>query len=176
MPLNINAEWHAPVTLLRSTGNLVYECPQISELPADPGIYMFARKHGRVIQPCYIGQSRNIQRRLRQHIVSSVELMNAMLNDYPRGERLFIYATLTVSRRKDQDAALRTLERMMINHVLSMGFAIINKKGTKPPTDSADVKSPRSLPKTLFPSRMLSPQSHRQKNKGGIRTMDENNG
>jgi hypothetical protein len=77
MPLNIEASWSKPVQLTVATAGAIYRCDDLECLPDAPGVYVFYRKHGDRISPLYVGKTRNVRKRVVQHL-DSVRLMTAI--------------------------------------------------------------------------------------------------
>jgi hypothetical protein len=130
VPLNIEGVWGTPVQLRVAASGAIYECPDLDSIPASPGIYIFYRKHGERVSPLYIGRSRNIRNRIKQHL-NSVKLMQAIY-EAQSGSRFVIYCEPITKPGQDLDKVLRLLENALIDHAMSEGHDLRQKQGTKP--------------------------------------------
>lgn len=131
--LNFSAVWEKPVPLIDgSSQDLIYTVRNIHSVLAAPGAYVFLREYGGKIYPIYVGETLNIQVRLLQHIERSTKLMNAIKKS-GRGEKLFLYCTVTTSSTKKRDKMLGILQKGLVEHALSAGHELVNIQLTKMP-------------------------------------------
>lgn len=132
--MQIQATWSKPITLKKGTpGGLIYVL-DLEDLPEEPGVYVFARKHGNRVVPIYIGETMSIRGRVRTHL-NSLPLMRAIENA-PKGGRLFMYCTVKAGSKEKAKKHVKVLEKALLMHVQSEGHELFNKKGTKLPTDT----------------------------------------
>jgi len=111
----------------------IYEI-DLTRLPEGPAAYVFCRSYGPVVVPIYIGETKSLRERVKTHL-NSVALMKE-IETAPKGPRLFLYCkvrTNSVDRAKTQ---LKILEKALILHAQTEGHVLLNKRGTKLPTDS----------------------------------------
>ncbi len=133
--MEIDIFWQRPLSLVDGTHeNRVYTPEDESPINDCPGVYVFARKHGDRIIPLYIGKANNLAVRVSQQL-NTVKLMKGIENS-PHGKRLLILGELQRKPGQVIEKALRIAESALIEHSLSQGFGILNKKGTSRPTHS----------------------------------------
>jgi hypothetical protein len=124
--MNIKLRWHKPL-LLRACADR-YECDDLHTVPAVPGIYVFGRKRGDVLEPLYIGLAKSLRLRTAQHF-HNVRLMEG-LRTARAGRRLLMIGELISKHPGNTGQVLRSIERAMIRHALEEGWEILNKHGT----------------------------------------------
>lgn len=133
--MEIDIFWQRPLSLVDGTHeNRVYTPEDESPITDYPGVYVFARKHGDRIIPLYIGKANNLAVRVSQQL-NTVKLMKGIENS-PQGKRLLILGELQRKPGQVIEKALRIAESALIEHSLSQGFDILNKKGKSRPTHS----------------------------------------
>jgi hypothetical protein len=131
--MQIDASWSQPIALKRcKPGGLIYEL-DIDTLPAEPGVYVFGRKHGENVVPIYIGETLSVRGRIKGHL-NSLPLMRAVENA-PKGGRFLMYCTVRAGSREKAKKHVRVVEKALILHAQSEGHVLFNKKGTRLPTD-----------------------------------------
>lgn len=132
--MDIEATWSRPIELTDGVKiGLIYSLP-IEEIPAESGVYIFARTHGAKVFPLYIGESQNLRARLRQHL-EKVPLMKA-IEGALTGKKVVLYCTLSTNSKDRSKKQLKIVEKALILHAQSEGHELFNKKGTKLPTDT----------------------------------------
>ena len=127
--MEISLKWVKPA-LLRDgkKDKLIYTC-DLDDVPDEPGIYVFCRKHGDSVEALYVGQAENIRKRIEQQL-NSVELMMG-LKQSDTGSRLMLIGVLETKRGQRQDRVLDIVEDAYIRHALGLGHALLNKKGIR---------------------------------------------
>lgn len=132
--MKIDATWSQPLPLAKDrTGKLVYTL-DLEKLPQKPGVYVFGRQHGESIAPIYIGETMTLRSRVKKHL-ESVPLMHAV-RDAAGGSRFLIYCTIKSRSEEKSKKQVEILERALILHSQTEGHHLVNKKGTKLPTDT----------------------------------------
>lgn len=150
--MQINANWSQPLTLTKDRkGKLVYTV-DLEDIPQSPGVYIFGRQHGESIAPIYIGETLTLRGRIKSHL-ESVPLMHAV-RDAPAGNRFLIYCTVKTRSKERAKRQIVILERALILHAQAEGHQIVNKKGTKLPTDTICFSGNRTS-EALAPRKML---------------------
>jgi hypothetical protein len=150
--MQIEAAWSQPVKLKKSKSvRLIYEMP-IDDLPAVPGVYVFARKHGKNVVPIYIGETISVRGRVKGHL-NSLALMREIENA-PNGTRLFMYCTVKARSVDRAKAQVKILEKALILHAQTEGHVLFNKRGTKLPADQITFTGNRTS-EALAPRVML---------------------
>ena len=153
MTLHIEAKWSKPVSLtLSNEVREIYTCADFESVPTNPGVYIFARRHGRAVTPLYVGQSGNLRKRLCQHL-KSVPLMKS-IHAAPTGSRIFIFCEPILRNGQQLPRVLDTLEDALIDHALAEGYALFNVQGTKRPAHTIDFSGNRTS-EALAPRTML---------------------
>jgi len=77
--MDLEIEWKKPVPLRKTPKGLYIYNVDLEVLPAVPGIYVFARRWGRSYEALYVGQSKRIRRRVRNHL-NNLRLMKYLEN------------------------------------------------------------------------------------------------
>lgn len=155
--MKIEASWAQPVQLKKGPeGGLIYTL-DLQQLPVVPGVYIFGRKHGGTVVPIYIGETLSIRGRIKNHL-ESLPLMRAIENS-ASGSRFLIYCTVKAGSADKAKKHIKVVERALILHAQSEGCEIVNKKGTKLPTDTISFVGNRTseaiAPRTMLIKRAL---------------------
>jgi hypothetical protein len=127
--MDIRLNWLDPFDLDDDRG-LIYAVPDEGELPTGPGIYVFARVHGKTVTPMYIGLALNLRKRILQQLKTNVRLMRGLENA-PAGYRTCHVGVLVRKPAQNALRVLRIAEAALINTALVEGFKLINIQGTK---------------------------------------------
>ena len=155
--MKIEASWSQPIALKRcKPGGLIYEL-DIDQLPSEPGIYVFGRKHGATAVPIYIGETLSIRGRIKGHL-NSLPLMRAIENA-PNGQRFLLHCTVKAGTREKAKKQVKIVEKALILYAQSEGHVLFNKQGTKLPTDEITFIGNRTsegiAPRTMLIKRAL---------------------
>jgi hypothetical protein len=127
--MELRLDWLQPFNLLDGfRDNLIYGVDGCDQMPAVPGIYVFAHNHGDVIAPLYIGRALNLSVRISQQL-NNLRLMNG-LHRAPSGYRILCIAELETRRGQQVDRALAVVESALINAALADGYELLNIQGT----------------------------------------------
>lgn len=129
--MDYELRWQKPAMLFHSF-TLIYEIDEdaLAQLPGGPGVYVFARVHGKNVYPLYVGQSLTVRKRVSQHLTTNVKLMRG-IQKAPNGERRVYGAELTVTSRMNVGKALTVIEKAMISTAHVEGHELLNVQGTK---------------------------------------------
>ena len=149
--MDINASWSEPIRLRKSKASGLFNQINLESLPAEPGVYVFARKYGNKLIPIYIGETLSIYHRIKTHM-NSLALMTA-IKDASNGARILIYCTVDTNNRDKAKKYIKIIENALIIHSQSEGHELFNKMGMKRPTDSVHF-SGNTLSKTIAPNTM----------------------
>ena len=155
--MKIEGSWSKPIQLKKGPeGGLIYTL-DLKNIPAVPGVYVFARKHGTSIVPIYIGQTLSLHGRIKNHL-EFLPLMRAVENSV-NGSRLLIYCTVKAGSKEKAKKHIKIIERALILHAQSEGHEIYNKHGTKLQTDTISFVGNRTseaiAPRTMLIKRAL---------------------
>jgi len=164
--LRIVARWRQEIRLVDGgRHNLIYYTKHLKSIPENPGVYVFARIHGRKVSPIYIGQADNLRKRIEQQF-KSVPLMMG-IKKLPRGKRVLIYCEPVFKRKQDRKKVINIIEKSLIDHVLSQGSELLNKQGTKRPAHTIQFSgnriSERIIPRKVLIKTALTKRSSRRK-------------
>ncbi len=131
--MDIDIKWHNSITMEDGTKDkLVYIIPNMEMFIKKTGVYMFCRRYGEKVIPIYIGKSKDVGSRLKNHL-NSLRMMNA-IRDALSGERLFIFGEIICKSGQQAEKCINLVEKAMIEHALTSGYELINEKGTKTPS------------------------------------------
>jgi hypothetical protein len=130
--MRISVTWHAPIRLPAPMSRL-HERFDLDLLPADPAIYLFARRFGLRMQVLYVGKATSLRSRIKQQL-NNLKLMQ-VIDDSAIGPRMLIYGTFNTKPGQRADVILDIVERALIDHYTEAGDQLINKMGTRLPVD-----------------------------------------
>jgi excinuclease UvrABC nuclease subunit len=121
--------WHRPITLRSGyKENLIYTVNE-DKIPDVPGIYIFARKYGRAMEPLYVGRAVDLQARIIQQL-NNTRLMVG-IKKAAVGYRTLLLAELVTKPGQQLDKALKIVESGFIKHYLAEGYDLLNIQGTQ---------------------------------------------
>jgi hypothetical protein len=130
--MNLGITWHPPISLDDGDAvDLIYSVEDLQEWEGCPAVYMFCRNYGGALVPLYIGRSKNVGQRIRQHL-NTTRMMKAIQKS-PQGERVLIIGEFIPKPGQSVDTSLKLIEKTLIEHALTEGYELINKSGTKTP-------------------------------------------
>ena len=149
--MKLNVEWSKPIPLHSGAKeNLIYTV-DLDKVPRYAGIYVFARRWGKSYEALYIGKSKNIRGRIRNH-TNNLRLMRH-LEKAKTGRRVLIVGRARPKPGQRLDKILRTLEKGTIRHFLSEGHDLVNKQGIR--IRRHEITSDGPVPKAFIPSSMF---------------------
>ncbi|WGE87656.1 GIY-YIG nuclease family protein [Actinobacillus equuli subsp. haemolyticus] len=126
--MQIKLEWYEPI-VLGSSGTLRERLKSFdfSDIPEVVGIYIFYRQT-RVggQEALYVGQSRNIRMRFRQHC-NNLNLVEGLENS-SQGTKVFYFAEVKVRNKNDLGYALNQAEKGYIQYLFNVGHPLLNRK------------------------------------------------
>src|SRR6266446_2100099 len=131
----IKIQWHQPIPLKDgSAEDLIYmvDEDEIKVWDGFPGVYMFCWKYGESVIPMYIGRSMNIYNRIWEHLETTT-LMKRIENG-PRGATMLIIGEYISQPRQSPERTIAIVEKALIAHALTEGYALLNTAGTRTPT------------------------------------------
>ena len=130
--MKIAVRWLPPVDLYDgSSENLIYSC-DLEQILEDAGVYVFARRFGKVWPRSMWGR-RSLRGRIKQQF-NNTKLMKGVENA-KIGTRVLLLAEVSTWLASRLLHALVIVERTLIEHYLSQGCELINIQGTKIPAD-----------------------------------------
>jgi predicted GIY-YIG superfamily endonuclease len=131
--MDLEIKWHQPISLNDGEKeNLIYILPDMSNWDEVPGVYIFGRLYGGTLTPLYIGRTKDIKKRMKQHL-NTTKLMKGIENS-SSGEKVLIVGEFVSKSGQSTESSLRIIERALIEHALAEGYELLNKTGTKTPT------------------------------------------
>ncbi|GAB1406105.1 hypothetical protein MASR1M8_00240 [Thermomonas brevis] len=68
--VKIEASWSKPIPLKKDPKDQLIYILNLADLPDEPGVYVFGRKHGSTVAPIYIGETLSIRGRIKSHLES----------------------------------------------------------------------------------------------------------
>ncbi|HTY06007.1 MAG TPA: hypothetical protein VMC86_05800 [Gemmatimonadales bacterium] len=132
--MDIQVYWHAPFDLLDTSPEGIYGVEYDEEIPDTPGVYIFARVHGRSVAPLYIGQATDLRRRVGQQL-NNLHLMRGIENA-PAGHRALYIGEIQFKRGQQEPVVLNLAETALISAALAEGYELLNIQGTNTPVDT----------------------------------------
>jgi hypothetical protein len=128
--MKIQLKWDKPIRLKDGKRqNLIYFSSKLQRIPADAGIYVFARQFSGVMIPLYVGQARNLRMRMGQQL-NHAKLMMKIKNS-PNGRRFLLTARVHFLPGQQEKKVLTIVERALIKNALSQGHDLLNHQETK---------------------------------------------
>lgn len=151
MELHIN--WQNPVVLTEDPSRkLIYTC-ELDDIPAEAGVYVFARRYGDAQTPLYIGQSENVRKRIKQHFKKNVPLMNGIKNSQ-NGQKVILVGIFEPRSAQQIERCLPILEKALMDSALAEGYELLNIRGTRQKTHTISMsgtkKSHNPFARKLF--------------------------
>lgn len=128
--MKIALRWEKPMRLKdASNQNRIYYCPGSNRLPRKPGVYVFARRHGKNVAPLYIGQASRLRSRIEDQF-NNLRLMMGIKNAQA-GRRILLVARLYLKPGQQMSKVLDIVESALIKNALAQGHDLVNQHGTK---------------------------------------------
>jgi hypothetical protein len=134
-PRAVDADYHlrwvACVDLIPTGPFYTIDEEALARVPArGAGVYVFCRRHGRTLSPQYIGRSRCLRRRIREHL-ERVSLVRA-LAEGECGRRVVLVAMVEPRRGQKAHRVAAEVESFLIRH-FGAEFDLVNEKGHRAP-------------------------------------------
>ncbi len=127
--MELDLFWHRPLSLQNGyQENLIYTV-RADKIPSVPGIYIFARKYGKSMEPLYVGRANDFQKRVMQQL-NNTRLMMGIKNA-SAGCRTLLLAELVTKPGQQLDKGLKIVESAFIKHYLAEGVNLLNVQGTQ---------------------------------------------
>jgi len=124
--------WVACLELIPNGSFYAVDEQALEALPASgAGVYLFCRRHGRTLTPQYVGRSRCLRRRIRDHL-ERVSLMQA-LSSGERGSRVVLVAMVEPRRGQSATRVAMEVEGLLIQRFRAEAFDLVNEKGNRRP-------------------------------------------
>ena len=120
--------WVACVELVARGHYYTVSDEELTEIPSTgTGVYLFCRRHGRSLSPQYVGRSRRLRQRIREHLerVSLVKALAAGEN----GRRVVLVAIVEPRRGQSADRVAQEVENLLIRRFRAASFDLLNEKG-----------------------------------------------
>jgi len=108
---------------------MIYSIPDLEHIGEVPGVYVFARLHGRTVCPLYVGKAENLQRRIAQQL-NNLKLMRG-IQHAPKGLRTLHVAELVRRPAQYAPRVIKIIESALISSAMVEGFDLLNTSGTK---------------------------------------------
>ena len=134
--MQITIQWQRPIRLTKNRKLLITN-DNIPECIEDkPGVYFFSRKFGNVLVPFYIGESKEIRKRLKFHLnsVPIYKVLSGISSDtkIKNGPRYFHYGYLTGNAAEPLARRRRLItQKHMIREAVEDGIPILNNNLVK---------------------------------------------
>ena len=135
--MDLEVKWHQPISLRDGDNvDLIYALPDMSDWEEVPGVYIFGRLYGGALTPLYIGRTKDIGTRMKQHL-NSTKLMKG-IEKSQNGEKVLVVGEFIPKPGQSTESSLQIIERALIEHALAEGYELLNKAGTKTPTHNVE--------------------------------------
>jgi hypothetical protein len=129
--MDLTFEWQPPIVLARHK-KIVIKVDDMRAVKELPGVYYFARNHGSISVPFYIGESTNLNKRLKDHLKTSkiadvlrgIEIPGAPT--ISQGARTFHFAYFMPKTNQIVANALDITQKFMIQEALAEGIPLLN--------------------------------------------------
>jgi hypothetical protein len=151
--LKIDLTWDKPIRLKDgSRQNQIYSVRGLDRISKKAGVYIFARRFGKFIEPLYIGQATKLRSRIDGQL-NNVRLMMGV-KKAQAGHRILLVAHLKLHPGQQKGKVLDIVESALIKRALAGGNELLNKQGTKTNVHVIRSKGNTST-KQVAPFRML---------------------
>ncbi len=146
--MKINISWNKPVPMTKEKDAMqIYSC-NLYKIPDVSGIYIFARYYNGKYYALYVGQSKNLRKRVKGHL-NNLKLMK-YLEKAKTGNRVIIAGSIVKKGGKNPEKSLKILERSLIRHFLAEGHDLVNRQGVR--ILSHEILSEGHIKKSFIPS------------------------
>jgi hypothetical protein len=129
--MQVKVDWQKPIQLTKHRKVIVAEKEVLSLVQKRPGIYFFSRKFGTTYKPFYIGETKSVRGRLKNHWRSAnIQFVlrgqgEGVLRKIKGGERYFHYGYL-MGNPQDPTKRLKIGQRYLIRKALEARCPLIN--------------------------------------------------
>lgn len=133
--MELRFDWQSPIKLTQNK-KIIDKDEYINEIENKPGIYYFARDFGDKSEPFYIGETKNLRTRLKQHLetVRIADILRGMkVKDAPKisnGSRSFHFAYFKPKPGQNTEKSLKIAQRFMISEALASNLPLLNSQLT----------------------------------------------
>lgn len=127
--MDLEVRWASPFNLFRSKTELIYEIENLDSVPRAAGVYVFARAHGDVVCPLYVGKAASLRVRVEQQL-NNLKLMRG-IERASSGQRILYVAEFLGKGGQSAAKAISVIESAFISAAMVEGFELINVQGTK---------------------------------------------
>lgn len=152
--MKLQVEWLRPAKLRdASKDNMIYSV-ELSNLPEEPGVYVFGRRWGNEFEALYVGKANRIRGRVKGQL-NNLRVMQHLRNA-KTGRRVLHVGRLITRPGQRLDKTLALFERALIRYFLSEGHDLVNKHGTRIRRHEVTSKGrhPRGfVPRTMYVER-----------------------
>jgi len=93
------------------------------------GVYLFCRRYGQNLSPQYVGRSRRLRQRIREHL-ERVSLVKALAAG-ETGRRVVLVALVEPRRGQSAVRVAQEVESHLIRRFRAAAFDLVNEKGTR---------------------------------------------
>jgi hypothetical protein len=125
----------------------------VDELPVGPGIYIFARRHGKSFEALYVGRASNLKNRVTYQL-NNLKLMKH-IESAKNGDRVLIIGLFKAKQKQTPAACLPIIERAVIRHFIGEGDNLVNIHGTVIREHVVSIANFQKIPE--LPSEMIIP-------------------
>ena len=131
--MDLHVRWHKPVALkeIREGSNtpLIYDI-ELDRIPDEPGVYIFIRKYGMNQNVLYIGKTKKLKSRIKQHLTNNVRLLKRIQNS-ESGSRAVAFGVFNPKPGQQVEKCISLIEKALIRHFISEGHDLLNISGVK---------------------------------------------
>src|SRR5690349_15662490 len=130
--MDIDITWYPPLPLKAGYADApLYTVDGIEAWTDCPGVYMFCRQDGESLIPLYIGWSKNLSQRIREHLTTAT-LMRCLANG-SQGDRVLMLGEYTPKAGQSAETALAMVEQTLMALAVAEGYTLLNTLGTNTP-------------------------------------------
>lgn len=125
-------KWVACVELVPQGPFYTVSDDALKAIPASgTGVYLFCRRHGHRLLPQYVGRSKRLRQRIREHL-ERVSMMRAISNG-EHGRRVVLVAMVQTRRGQRATRVAQDVESMLLRHFRESHYELVNEKGMRRP-------------------------------------------
>ena len=129
---NYSLRWTACVPLTAAGHFFTVTDTALKAVPPNgTGVYLFCRRQGARLIPQYIGRSKRVRQRIREHL-ERVSLVRALGEG--AGKRCVLVAMVQTCRGQSAVRVAHEVENCLIRRFRDLGYALVNERGMHAPT------------------------------------------
>lgn len=136
--MNLVVEWQEPIQLTQYKKLIIDENALPQDVEDIAGVYFFSRRHDEKYEPFYIGETRTLRTRFKQHlktkklafVLRGIDDDKADAVKIKGGERYFHFGYFRAARGQRAKTCLGIIQRHLVREALAKKSTLLNQKLT----------------------------------------------